>query len=109
MVAERTFQDFQRLMKNLYYEKDAKRGIDKTFTWFIEEVGELAKAIRNSGNSSNLSEEFADVFAWLISLANLFNIDLLAAAYKKYPMICPRCKKESCICVESCIEPENKG
>ncbi|MGB9688398.1 MAG: hypothetical protein ACPLY8_05860, partial [Thermogutta sp.] len=45
--AEITVSDFQRLIRNMYYEKDVARGIEGTFMWLVAEIGELAEALRN--------------------------------------------------------------
>jgi NTP pyrophosphatase (non-canonical NTP hydrolase) len=77
---------FQKQIENLYYEKDAARGWEGTFVWFIEEVGELARALHRDDDPENLAEEFADVAAWLVSLASLKGVDLGEAVAKKYPV-----------------------
>ena len=90
-------------MKELYYSKDKKRGVERTFIWFVEEVGELANALKNLGNENDMKaigDEMADIFAWLCSLANILGIDLEAAALSKYPMACSKCGKNPCTCVE---------
>ena len=89
-------KDFQDLIKQIYYKKDNKRGVEGTFVWFTEEVGELARAIR-SENQDQLKEEFADVFAWLVSLASLRGIDLQEAV-EKYSEGCPKCNRNPCSC-----------
>lgn len=89
---------FQDLIKDIYYSKDSKRGKAETFRWFIEEVGELAKAIRHN-KKDELLEEFADVCAWLFSLANLHEIDM-EEAISKYKSGCPKCHKTPCECGE---------
>jgi len=91
-------REFQERIKKIYYEKDVKRGKEKTFLWFMEEVGELAEAIRKN---KNLGEEFADVFAWLVSLANLCEIDLEEEVKRKYPEKCIRCCSVPCECKEA--------
>jgi NTP pyrophosphatase (non-canonical NTP hydrolase) len=86
-----TFADLQRLIRDRYYATDSARGTPATFMWFIEEVGELSTALANNapGKSptpaerANLDEEFADVIAWLCTLANINNVDL-AKALEKY-------------------------
>lgn len=88
---------FQAQMRQLYGAKDAARGPDGTFMYLIEEVGELAEACREPGRH-DLPGEFADVFAWLTSLANLHGIDLAAAAAAKYPLRCPACGASPCAC-----------
>jgi NTP pyrophosphatase (non-canonical NTP hydrolase) len=92
-----SIQSFQELMKKIYFHRDQDRGVDSTFLWLVEEIGELSKSLRNSDNK-NIREEFADVLAWLCSLANLMNIDLIEVAYEKYPEKCPRCLKSVCQC-----------
>jgi NTP pyrophosphatase (non-canonical NTP hydrolase) len=94
---EVTFRDFQALIKKMYYEKDVERGIDGTFMWLMEEVGELASALRE-GTAEDKSEEFADVVAWLATIANVAQVDLADAIQKKYGTGCPGCKKLVCDC-----------
>ena len=93
-----TIQEFQRLIEKTYFAKDSKRGLEKTFLWFVEEVGELARALRGK-DRENLDEEFADVFAWLSTLASMKGIDL-EKAVKKYANGCPKCKAVPCRCEE---------
>ncbi len=77
-----TIKEFQDFIRKKYYARDSERGTAKTFLWFVEEVGELATAL--AGNDmKNKEEEFADVFAWLCTLANINNIDL-EQAIRKY-------------------------
>lgn len=90
-------RDFQDLMKSIYFERDRERGVFTTFTWFISEVGELARALMR-GDKPLIAEEVADVLAWLLSLCNLLDIDAEAVAYKKYGKGCPRCGSIPCIC-----------
>jgi NTP pyrophosphatase (non-canonical NTP hydrolase) len=86
-----TLSAFQRLIAERYLEHDRRRGTAGTFMWFIEEVGELATALQKAagegGSTSggeNLEEEFADVLAWLCTLANINGIDLERAVRSKY-------------------------
>ncbi|MEM1546585.1 MAG: MazG nucleotide pyrophosphohydrolase domain-containing protein [Candidatus Methanomethylicia archaeon] len=91
-------EDLQNLMKNLYYNRDKARGVDKTFMWYIEELGELVKAIR-SNNKVSIEEELADSMAWLLSIANLFDIKLGEVITAKYNGVCPKCKNIPCKCI----------
>ena len=70
-------------MKELYFQKDSERGLYATFTWLVEEVGELAEALLSNDRNS-IEEELADVIAWAFSVANLTNIDVEEALRKKY-------------------------
>jgi NTP pyrophosphatase (non-canonical NTP hydrolase) len=67
--------EFQQLIAKKYKKRDTERGIPATFMWFIEEVGELATALAST-DQANKEEEFADVFAWLCTLANISDVDL---------------------------------
>ena len=93
-----TVAEFQELIRRTYFTKDSRRGTDGTFRWLVEETGELARAIRR-GEPENLREEFADVFAWLASLASLSGVDLEAAC-AKYARGCPKCGQSPCACPE---------
>ena len=77
-----TIAAFQKHIFDRYEKVDRERGTPKTFLWFIEEVGELATAL-NGTDRANLEEEFADIIAWLCTLANINDIDLSAAVTKK--------------------------
>ncbi len=92
-----SLQDFQQLIRQMYHEKDVARGIDGTFMWLIEEVGELASALRE-GTPEELAAEFADVLAWLSTIANVANIDLAQAVREKYGSGCPGCGLLVCTC-----------
>lgn len=92
-----SLQDFQRLIRNMYHEKDVARGIDGTFMWLMEEVGELASALRE-GTPEELAAEFADVLAWLSTIANVANVDLAKAVRDKYGAGCPGCGLLVCTC-----------
>lgn len=78
-----TLRGIQGEMRRMFYERDFSRGVYATFTWLVEEVGELAEAIL-SNNKENIEEEIADVIAWTVSLANLLDIDVEEAIKKKY-------------------------
>lgn len=88
--AQLTFESFQQLIHDRYYATDAARGAPGTFMWLVEELGELATAIQNNGpersptpeQRENLREEFADVIAWLTTLANIMDVDLTDALRK---------------------------
>ncbi|MCR9292101.1 MAG: nucleotide pyrophosphohydrolase [bacterium] len=95
--ADVSFGDFQTLIRKMYYDKDVQRGIDGTFMWLMEEIGELAAALRQ-GTPREKSEEFADVIAWLATIANVAEVDLGQAIQDKYGTGCPGCGKLVCDC-----------
>ncbi len=78
-----TIKEAQKLMHQMFFKRDSERGVYATFTWLVEEVGELANAILNN-DTENIEEEIADVIAWTLSLANLLGIDAEKAFRKKY-------------------------
>ena len=92
-----TLNELQKLIRDTYGVKDARRGVEGTFLWFMEEVGELATALRG-GTAQEKAHEFADVLAWLATLANIAEVDLGAAIAAKYGAGCPGCGKSPCVC-----------
>jgi NTP pyrophosphatase (non-canonical NTP hydrolase) len=100
----REIAGFQRHIADLYLAKDKRRGTTGTMLWMVEEVGELAEAVRR-GEREGLEEEMADVLAWLASLANLLEIDLEKAVAAKYPATCKRCSQKPCACPEPAAKP----
>lgn len=92
-----TLTDLQRIIRDTYDAKDRKRGVEGTFMWFMEEIGELATALR-SGTHEERKLEFADVLAWLATLANCLDIDLDKAVEEKYGQGCPGCHQVPCRC-----------
>ncbi len=79
---------FQQLIRDRYFATDSARGPEATFLWLTEEFGELARALamrqRGDGDPANLQEEFADVLAWLATMANITGVDLAGAIDDKY-------------------------
>ncbi|MHA1146926.1 MAG: MazG nucleotide pyrophosphohydrolase domain-containing protein [Promethearchaeota archaeon] len=92
-------REFQELMRKLYFHQDSKRGLKGTYIWLIEEIGELASILKeNAPSKEGSAEELADIIAWTCSIANLLNIDLENALFKKYPDKCIKCGESPCIC-----------
>ena len=94
--------EFQRVIRETYLARDQARGVDGTFRWMVEEVGELAKALRSPPGAGGpdpgeLAHEAADVLAWLTSVANLVGVDL-EDAVARYARGCPKCAGVPCTC-----------
>ena len=85
------------MMKRLYLKRDSKRGIDGTFNWLTDEVVELGQELKGTDKEAT-EKEFADVIAWLASLANIMDVDLEKAALNKYNFKCPKCQSSPCTC-----------
>ncbi len=98
-MPEWTLARLQQVIAELYGAKDQRRGIEGTFMWLMEEVGELSAALRD-GSSTQQAEEFADVLAWLATLANVAGVDLEEAIRTKYGTGCPGCVATPCVCAE---------
>jgi NTP pyrophosphatase (non-canonical NTP hydrolase) len=96
--------EFQRKIEEIYFERDRARGLAGTHMWFCEEVGELTRALRrgkvgpDQDAKKELEGEFADVLAWLATLASIAGVDLEGAATAKYAGGCPRCSAAPCRC-----------
>ena len=93
-----TLDELQQLIDRMYSRKDQARGVEGTFMWLMEEIGELASALQSGTDRENLEEEFADVLAWLTTIANVAQIDLAQAIHKKYGQGCPGCNRLVCTC-----------
>jgi NTP pyrophosphatase (non-canonical NTP hydrolase) len=89
-------REFQDTIRRTFLARDRERGVDGTFRWMVEEVGELAKALRGA-DPDELNHEVGDVIAWLASVANLAGVDLETAA-GRYAKGCPRCGDTPCTC-----------
>ena len=90
-------REFQDMMRRIYFHRDSERGAVGTFDWLVDEVEELREALKEK-NVEAMEDEFADVLAWLASLANVVNIDLEKAAITKYDNRCPKCGQTPCKC-----------
>jgi NTP pyrophosphatase (non-canonical NTP hydrolase) len=101
-VADRTggyveLAELQHRIEALYGARDRARGVDGTFRWWVEEVGEVAKALRG-GDRAALEHELGDALAWLASVANLVGVDLAKAVGRYAAGDCPRCGATPCAC-----------
>ena len=88
--------ELQNVIDRTYGDRDRKRGVPSTVAWLCEEVGELAQAVRKGTREQQLAE-FADVIAWVATLANQVGIDLNDAA-ARYAAGCPKCAALPCSC-----------
>ena len=94
-----TVGEFQRAIARIFGARDRARGQARNFMWLTEEVGELSRALAHQSRERQ-AQEFADVFAWLCTLADGAGIDLAAAAWERYGQGCPRCRATPCACPE---------
>jgi len=92
-------REFQSRVSAIYGARDRERGQDGTFRWLVEEVGELARALRD-GSPESLREEVSDVLAWTTSVATLCGVDIEQAA-ARYAHECPKCQQLPCACART--------
>ena len=92
-----TLDELQQLIDRMYSRKDEARGVKGTFMWLMEEIGELSAALRESPKDE-IANEFADVLAWLATIANVADINLSKAVQLKYGNGCPGCGLMVCGC-----------
>ncbi|MDG1896626.1 MAG: MazG nucleotide pyrophosphohydrolase domain-containing protein [Fuerstiella sp.] len=95
-----TLDELQEMIARMYSRKDEARGVEGTFMWLMEEIGELAAALRESPKEE-IAKEFADVLAWLATIANVADINLTEAMKIKYGDGCPGCGNMVCECADS--------
>ena len=103
---ELSLAKMQSLIQEMYGDKDEARGIPGTFMWLMEEVGELSSALRENEAAGGpateaLAFEFADVLAWLATIANVAGINLTEAVALKYGNGCPGCSQMVCVCSDA--------
>jgi NTP pyrophosphatase (non-canonical NTP hydrolase) len=88
--------ELQDIIERTYGDRDRDRGVASSVAWLAEEVGELAQAVRK-GSHADREHEFADVLAWVATLANQVGVDL-SVAVERYAAGCPRCGNLPCSC-----------
>jgi NTP pyrophosphatase (non-canonical NTP hydrolase) len=91
-----TIEQFQRRIEETYGERDAARGLERTFMWLVEEIGELARALRSESHERKV-EEFSDVLAWLATAASLAGVEMSEGA-ERFAQGCPKCGECPCTC-----------
>lgn len=75
--------------------------MERTLLRTFQELAELSDAISKGNPRKDIEDEMADVFAWVISIANLLEVDLAAALLDKYNNACSKCGKSPCECVDA--------
>lgn len=92
-----SLRKLQEIIKDIYIHHDEKRGLEKTFKWFLSEIYELEEAIQK-GDRNEIMVEISDVLAWLLSVANLLQVDIEEEFTNRYGDNCPKCGHKPCIC-----------
>ncbi|MCP9213335.1 MazG nucleotide pyrophosphohydrolase domain-containing protein [Streptomyces sp. NEAU-Y11] len=70
-----SLRDLQHHAHHLYGRLEPERAL----SWFLEELGELAQAMRRAEPSVRLEEELGQVAAWCLCMANIARVDLAGA------------------------------
>lgn len=99
-----SISDVQKYVKDLMIDRKFDDiPIEKEMMLFIEELGELAKAIRkrtkgyldiNKEYEDNVEEELADCLIILLNIANMNNVNIFDAFKKKEIINCNRTWKK---------------
>jgi NTP pyrophosphatase (non-canonical NTP hydrolase) len=89
-------RELQDVIERTFGDRDRARGVPASVAWLAEEVGELAQAVRKGSHEQRV-HEFADVIAWVATLANQTGVDL-TEAIERYAAGCPRCAAIPCAC-----------
>ncbi|WP_456327441.1 MazG nucleotide pyrophosphohydrolase domain-containing protein, partial [Archaeoglobus sp.] len=76
-------KELRKIIKEKYYETDAKSGELFLLAVLFEEVGELAEAVRKKDVKA-IEEELTDVLFMVLSLANYFDVDVESKLIEKY-------------------------
>ena len=101
-------KDFQKMMREIYYDRDVERGLYRSALWLISEIGELVDAIVK-GDAEALNKEAADAMAWLCSVCNLLEVYLEKVVYERYNQHCPRCGESPCECPKEWEKHEQRN
>jgi len=97
LIADMRLRDLQKLMAEIYLDRDSQRGPEKTLIWMLSEAGEVADAFLKN-DRKGLEYEVADLLAWLLSFCNVVGIDLEDAILARYGSGCPACGSKPCQC-----------
>lgn len=95
-----------QVLNRMYGKANQQKGIDNAIGRLFSEIGELiaetmnslTSTLKNSELEKKIALELADVLAWVIAIANFFEIDLLAAFQKRYWPHCQYCGQIPCEC-----------
>lgn len=109
----KTLYEWQKMFSELYPRDPQGYDQKSNFSHLIEELGEASEAYRiRYFQPTALESELADIFTWILGMANLLNSHAIdnsipnynsynfeEQVFKRYPGICPTCKKHPCSCV----------
>lgn len=122
----RTLREWQRLFGTIYRGPSgavevpySRERIDTIFRRLIEEIGEFAAGLARDERVDAeardiIVNEAADVFAWLMSLANNFHlvdpsftsVELADVVWSAFPNRCDRCGHKPCHCPKGAYRDE---
>ena len=97
-VEPKMLVEWQDMFRRLYGKVKGDTAIFQIGFHLFEEVGEVSRALVMQ-NRGEVEGEIADVFAWMIGLANRLEIDLDPIIWDHFHLGCPFCHKEVCECV----------
>jgi len=93
-----SLQEIQKMLNNVYGEKNREMGFIKIWLHLSTESCELSESIRRNGWKDDAKSELADLIAWFLAVCNFFKIDIAPAIFKRYNGVCDICEKNPCEC-----------
>lgn len=105
----RRLNDWQQMFDDIYPRETAALGTARSIVGLLEELGELAEAVRVFEKYPKyFAGEAADVFSYLMGIANEYRVrlqldskptfDFEATLLRRYPGLCVQCGYSVCIC-----------
>ena len=96
-VRPESLKEWQATLKRIYGNINRLESRKRLWFHFMEEIGEISKALRHN-NRENLEEECADALAWLLPLCTKLEADLDDLTWNNFPWECKVCHKQKCEC-----------
>lgn len=100
MRRPKSIRDWQAMFFAIYGERNRELySVPEILNHVFEAMAELVEELRKE-NRDGIIAKIPDLFAWILGLGSILEIDLEEAVWHKYPNICPYClQKKNCICI----------
>ncbi len=106
-----TLGQHARNLYQLYFEQNSRYGFEHCALRLFSEIAEiieLEQSVALAGMNAHqiqleYAKEIVDVFAWVIAIAGILQIDIENAVMSVYGQGCPVCSKKPCMCKKSIV------